>query len=370
MTGLAAAHRGYEYQDLMAACRLVDVVLETTHAVLVDEKLFTGDRFDDLTAQDADEGRERTQFKHTDSDDKPLTLATFTGDKRDLRLDLLIAAAAADRAGPGADAASVAYRIVLRDTRPVDDKLLAVLRPAASDPGPFQPGMATLRLRFDANALWNPRDSGDGTRSPFAFLRDGGRRVSRGDLDWFCERAVVEVEAPKASWDLTRPGPAEALLLERLRAEIGAGAYPNQNRSAVDVAEAFIRLARTARQGTADVSRHDILRRAQLRQDYGAVARARPADPSVAIDREAAVGEVAGAAVRAARGGGAVVVTAPPGHGKSWLCDQLVSRLADFGWLVAEHYCYLGDGTTASASMPLVPSPRRWPRSSCRQAAC
>lgn len=343
MTGLTAAHRGYEYQDLMTACRLVDVVLGTAHGVLVDEKLFTGDRFDDLTAYDSDDGRERAQFKHTDSDDKPLTLATFTGDKRDLRLDLLVAAAAADRAGPGASAASTAYRIVLRDTRPDEESLVAVLRPAGPDPGPYQSGMATLRLRFDADALWGPPDSGDGTRAPFTFLREGDRRVSRADLDWFCERAVVEVEAPRASWDLTAPGPAEALLLERLRTEIGAGAYPNRDRSAVDVADAFIRLARTARQGTADVSREEILRRAQLRQDYGAVARIRPADPSVAIGRDAAAGKVADAAAAAARDGGAVVVTAPPGHGKSWLCDQLVSRLEDSGWLVAEHYCYLGD---------------------------
>lgn len=326
----------------MTACRLVDVVLGTAHGILVDEKLFTGDRFDDLTAWD-DEGRERTQFKHTDSDDKTLTLATFTGDKRGLRLDLLVMAAAADRTGPGASAASTAYRIVLRDARPVEEGLVAVLRPALPDPGPYQSGMSTLRLRFDADALCDPPHGVDATEAPFAFLRDGDRRVSREDLDWFCERAVVEVEAPGASWDLTVPGPAEALLLERLRAEIGAGAYPNRDRSAVDVAEAFIRLARTARQGSLDVTREEILRRAQLRQDYGAVAQARPADPSVAILREAAVGKVADAAEAAARGGGAVVVTAPPGHGKSWLCDQLVSRLAEAGWLVAEHYCYLGD---------------------------
>lgn len=327
----------------MTACRLVDVVLGTAHGVLVDEKLFTGDRFDDLTTQDPDDGRARAQFKHTDSDEKPLTLATFTGDKRDLRLDLLVAAAAADRAGPGASAASTAYRIVLRDARPVDDALLAVLRPAVPDPGPYQPGMATLRLRFDADTLWNLPDSEDGTPAPFTFLREGDHRVSREDLDYFCERAIVEVEAPRASWDLTAPGPAEALLLERLRAEIGAGTYPNRDRSPVDVAEAFIRLARTARQGTADVSREEILRRAQLRQDYGAVDRSSPADPSVAIGRDAAVGEVADAAAAAARDGTAVVVTAPPGHGKSWLCDQVVSRLADSGWLVAEHYCYLSD---------------------------
>lgn len=340
MTGLTAAHRGYEYQDLMAACRLVDVVVGDSHTVLVDQKLYTGDRFDDLTVSRDDE-RERTQFKHTDSNDRPLSLATFTGDTRDLRLDLLVASAAADKAGPGAGTPS-SYRIVLRDARPVDARLLAVLRPASPDPGPFQPGMSTTRLRFEADTLWNPSTTGSGN-DPFSFLREGARSVSREDLDWFCDHAVVEVEAPQASWDLTAPGPAETLLLDRLRTDIGTGVYPNRDRSAVDVAEAFIRLARTARQGTAQVTRDDIVRRAQLREDYGAVARSRPADPSVAIDRRDAVELVADAAGEAADAGGTVVVTAPPGHGKSWLCDALVTRLTERDWLVAEHYCYLGD---------------------------
>lgn len=323
----------------MTACRLVDVVLGEKQTVLVDEKLFTGDRFDDLTTSDPS-GRERTQFKHTDADDRALTLATFAGDRRDLRLDKLILAAAADKAGLGAGPAEATYRIVLRDARPTDNRLTAVLRAADPDPGPYQAGMATIRLRFDAETLWEVADrAGD----PFAFLREGDDSVTKDDLEWFCERAVVEVEAPRASWDLTEPGPAEALLLERLRAEVGAGAYPNQHRSAPDVAEAFIRTARVARQGSVTISREEILRRAQLRQDFGAVTPASPADPRVAVERNAAVDAVAQSASEAATSGSAVIVTAPPGHGKSWLCDQLTTRLNDAGWLVAEHYCYLGD---------------------------
>lgn len=339
MPGLTPAHRGYEYQDLMTACRLVDVALGEKQTVLVDEKLFTGDRFDDLTTSDPS-GRERTQFKHTDADGRALTLATFTGDRRDLRLDKLVLAAAADKAGPGAGSAEATYRIVLRDARPTDKRLTAVLHAADPDPGPFQAGMATSRLRFDAESLWEVAGRvGD----PLAFLREGDDSVTRDDLEWFCERAVVEVEAPRASWDLTEPGPAEALLLERLRAEVGAGAYPNHHRSALDVAEAFIRTARVARQGSVTISREEILRRAQLRQDFGAVTPASPVDPRVAVKRNAAVDAVAQAASEAATSGGAVIVTAPPGHGKSWLCDQLTTQLNDAGWLVAEHYCYLGD---------------------------
>lgn len=323
----------------MTACRLIDVVLGTAQTVVVDEKLFTGDRFDDLTSQ-GEEGRERTQFKHTDADDRSLTLATFTGDRRDLRLDKLISAAATDRERPGADGVEPTYRIVLRDSRPEDDRLNAVLVAAAPDPGPYQSGMSTLRLRFDPDALWNGPGVGV---NPFAFLREGGAAVSRVDLDWFCQRAVVEVEAPRASWDLTDPGPAEKLLLERLRSEVGAGVYPNDHRSPLDVADAFIRVARVARQGTATVTRDELLRRAQLRQDYGAVTRVRPADPAVAVGRDRAVDIVAKAAKSVSEGGGVVVVSAPPGHGKSWLCDQLISRLDNAGWLIAEHYCYLND---------------------------
>ncbi|WP_309133882.1 ATP-binding protein [Cellulomonas sp.] len=340
MGDLTAAHRGYEYQDLMAACRMVDVVLGQTVTVLVDEKLFVGDRFDDLTAVDSGGGRQRTQFKHTD-DSRPLALGTFTGDGRQLRLDRLIVAAVADRNGPGSAAASAEFRVVLRDARPEDERLRTVLRPADPDPGPFQPGMATYRMRFDAEALWNA--AADGQRSPFQFLRDHGSPITKADLNWFCDRVVVEVESPPASWDLTAPGPAEQVLLDRLRAEVGAEAYPNEHRSAADVAEAFIRLARVARERSAAVTRDDVLRRAQLRRDYGAVARAHPVDPSVSVPRDTTVDAVVRAAEAASSDGGVLVLTAPPGHGKSWLCQQAVSSLADAGWLVAEHYCYLGD---------------------------
>jgi hypothetical protein len=41
--------------------------------------------------------------------------------------------------------------------------------------------------------------------------------------------------------------------------------------------------------------------------------------------------------------GGHLLVEGPPGHGKSWVCQQVVDVLSDEGWLIAEHYCYLGD---------------------------
>ncbi|WP_330323009.1 ATP-binding protein [Streptomyces anulatus] len=347
MSDLTAAHRGYEYQDLMEAGRVVDLLLGGIARVHVDKKLVTDDRFDDLTVIYADGSRERTQFKHSDEED-PLRYTTFTiDDRRGLGLDRLVAAAVADRDGPGADATAHRLRIVMRDAPPDHEALNAVMVPARSSDVPFLPGMNSTLLRFDAKALWRGYDLPARGRRPagniFGFLTSGDRAVSKQDLEWLCEHLVVEVGAPAMTTDLLQPGPAEQLLLQRVRDELGAGIYPNEGRSPVDVAEALIRAVRSARQRGSDVTPRELLRQAQLRSDLGAVVRANPVDRATEVARPTTVGVLAEAAGTAAADGGVLLVTGPPGQGKSWACQQLVDQLTADGWLVAEHYCYLGD---------------------------
>jgi len=236
---------------LLVACRLVDMLLGSVVQVHVDEKLVIDDRFDDLSTIDIDGHRERIQFKHTENPDRPLTLGTFTTEARSLRLDLVVACILADRSGPGRDATSYSYRIVLRDTFPVDPVLTAVLKPLAeNDPGPFLSESVTRRFRFDAAALWTQRNASatGGTIGPFSSFADY-QTLTFDDLEWACQHLVIEVGAPSASADLAAPDTAERLLLNRMRAEVGAEAFPNVDRGAVDVAAAMISTARAARQG-------------------------------------------------------------------------------------------------------------------------
>lgn len=346
MANLDAAHRGYAYQDLLVACKLVDVLLGTVVEVSVDEKLVPADRFDDLTTLGASGFRERSQIKHTDNGGQPLTLATFTGKRRGLRLDSIIRSVLADRDDLEATASRYLYRIVLRDAAPIDPRLTSVLVSASDDPGPFVSGMRSARLAFDAEALWAQMEepnTGSGCADwPFAFMAGGASAPSRADLDWVCDRLVVEVQAPASSTELTAPGEAEALLLRRVREDVGAEVPPNAGRSAVDVAAAMIGTAHAARQGRVVVTAPNILRRAQLRNDFGAVARLHPVDRSTEVTRETAVHRLADSAAEAAESGGAVVVVGPPGQGKSWLCKQVLEGLGQSDWLTAEHYCYLG----------------------------
>ncbi len=341
MASLTAAHRGYEYQDLLVACRLVDMLLGSVIWASVDEKLTVGDRFDDLSTIDLDGRRVRTQFKHTGNADRPLSLETFTAEARGLRLDFVIASILADRSGPGRDATTFLYRIVLRDSSPSNPDLTAVLRPVTEDdPGPFISGSATQRFRFDAAALWAQRTGG--TIGPFSFLADC-QTVTLDHLEWACQHLVVEVSAPPSSADLTAPDTAERLLLNRMRADVGAEAFPNLDRSAVDVAAAMISTARAARQGRVVVTAEELLRRAQLRSDFGAVSRAHPVDRELEVLRPSAVQEIVEAAAALSTAGGFLMVLGPPGQGKSWICQQVLDVMSEDGWLTAEHYCYLGD---------------------------
>ena len=355
MPNLTAAHRGYEYQDLLAACRLVDLLLGSAVGVRVDEKLIDGDLFDDLTTQFSDGSRERVQVKHTDDDDRPLRVNSFTKGSRRLPLDRVFASVLADRDGPGAGADRHSYRVVLRDTPPADSRLTAVLRPAANDPGPFLPAMQTVRLAFDAGALWSqmeqqPAGGPDSSDGIFSFLGDLTAPLSYDDLVWACSRLVIELAAPAASLDLTLPGAAENLLLARVLDEVGAGSFPNQHRSAVDVAAAMIGTARNARQGGHVVTREEIFRRAQLRTDFGAVEHRDPVEHEFRVPREMALEQIVAAAGEIAEEGGVLVVVGPPGQGKSWLCQQALEELSGQGWLGSRALLLSRRGRSRAAS--------------------
>ena len=333
----------------MSACRLVDMVLGDVQKALVEVSLVSDDRFDDLTTIESNGKRERIQLKHTDADDKRLSAATFTNDSRRLRLDRLFASILADRHAScnGTEVPETLYRVVLRDGTPIDIRLTAVLVAPSNDPGPFVQGLRTKRFSFDPDALWAQLNSEDSTGSDsnaiFSFLRNTNRGVSLEELVWVCARLVIEVNAPPTSGDLSNPGVAEQFFLTRVREEIGAGHFPNKHRSASEVGASMIGMVRAARQGRVEISRAGILSRAQLQSDFGAITRADPVDASQKISRARVAELLALRATEVSNQGGLLTIVGPPGHGKSWLCQQMLEELQNRDWLVAEHYCYLGD---------------------------
>lgn len=325
--GLRPTHLGYAYQDLLTALRLVDLAVGRAKSVLVDTKMFTGDRFDDITCEWGTDSHERLQIKHTDHD-RALSLESFTKDSRSLRLDLLLSSMEESLASyPGA-----VHRLVVRDTEPVDPELTHVLRPVrtSDDPGPALHGLSSKRFRFDAAALR--------AHAPWKELL---AKVSDDLLDRACALLVVETNLPVCSLNVFEPGPAEAALLHRVTEELGAGRPPNRHRTPEQVALALIETAKAARSRAGTVTVEDLLPRLSLEVDFGAVREGHPVDRATEVSRPTVLTGVVAAVKEAAQQGGAVVVTGAPGIGKSWLCEQLGDALRE-PWLAVRHHCWLG----------------------------
>ncbi|RJQ92768.1 ATP-binding protein [Amycolatopsis panacis] len=327
--GLRPTHLGYAYQDLLTAIRLVDVMLGLAPTVIVDTKSHKGDRFDDITCEWAVGGRQRIQIKHTSHDARALTTKTFSEDGRSLQLGAIITSAWEDlQQHP-----ETTYRIVLRDVSPEEDELTTVLRRCrpGEDPGPVMHGVASTRMRFDADRLMASAP----WQAVLATVADDVvRRV--------CDVLVVDVGLPACSLDLRAPGPAEQGLLRRVSDELGAGRPPNSNRSPEDVASALIEAAKSARSLQGTVTAQDLIRRLDLTVDFGAVREGHPVDKNTAITRPSAVESVLDALNEVASEGGVVTITGGPGVGKSWLCEQLADQLGDERSIVARHHCWLG----------------------------
>ena len=86
MASLAAAHKGYLYQDIATAYFLARSLVESVQFTTVDAKSHAGDRFDDLLSVSDGGTKVRRQFKHSES---PMAFerSFLTSETYDLRLD-------------------------------------------------------------------------------------------------------------------------------------------------------------------------------------------------------------------------------------------------------------------------------------------
>lgn len=325
---LRPAHRGYAYQDVVTAVVLVDVLLGDASRVTVDVKGVDDDLFDDLTIIRASGRRSRVQIKHT-SEDRLLSRDTFTGNRRSLRLDLVINSVVRDLK----DHSDTSYAILVRDREP-DDELSKVLLPvAAAQSEDSVPGFPTRRFQFLPEKLRASR--------PWSDLL---AQFSSDQLADACARLTVHTSAPASSLNLSEPGAAESILLRRAAEELGAGRPPNVHRSPVDVAAALIQAGTAHRAGHGTVVRDALVPRIGLTTDFGAVSEGSPIEPVVAVSRQDAVASIEQAIRRTAPAGGRLVIVGGPGVGKSWLCQELADKCAGAGALVARHHCWLGAG--------------------------
>lgn len=325
MGNLGAAHRGYNYQDLVTAYHFALALTQKFESVTVDRKENSDDRFDDLTLHKPDSVLRR-QIKSSEAADKRLELKHLTTvTSSNLEIDALVRCFKS----AGANAAAE-YRLCATWKEPVDElkDLLEV-----SNAAPTFSRFPTKLFRLRAEAIW-----AFGQPPTWRRLEEATDIIRQDFLD-FADHFVIELEFPPASTDLNKPDALEVLLLDLLTDSIGIGRYPNNTRDSTDVARQLIQLAARARSEQRVVLRSEIESEIRLQKDFGRVAQQFPVEKRIEVER----GELQDA-LRSNLNSSRLILTGAPGSGKSWALTEFADKLKNKNLLVARHYCYLEPG--------------------------
>lgn len=169
------------------------------------------------------------------------------------------------------------------------------------------------------------------------------KETKRADFLAFAKLLTIELECPRASFDLDHPGPLEQLLLRVLSDRIGFGRYPNQQRGPVEAAAQLILLATKTRGSDPDRSAltpDTVASEIGLITDYGRIAQQFPFKTDIFVS----IPELRRKLVEKLKDGGITVLSGGPGSGKSWELTDLMKKLRAKKTIVAAHYCYLEPG--------------------------
>ncbi len=325
MGDLRAAHYGYAYQDLFTAYFLALGLVKGCDSITVDLKEFDDDRFDDLTVRFASTTIKR-QIKSSPDQNRSFDEKYLTTEKRDMRIDDLVRSYLKD-----GNLTVDEYRICTSLTCTTDAAFTDLLEPANGDSSFAGYQSKLYRLRSDKLwpegqlALWKPLN--------------GATDFSRQDFINFLQKLIIEFDCPQASLDLRDPGQLEDLLLHLLADGVGIGHYPNHQRNLVDAAASLIQRATQARQASETLSQTHVESALQLQKDFGRVAQEFSLDEAILVKRRILLDRLH-QKLDAPR----VLLTGPPGSGKSWTLTELINELKQEDCLVAHHYCFLEPG--------------------------
>ncbi|MBJ7937858.1 ATP-binding protein [Bacillus cereus] len=331
------AHEGYEYQDLLTSyCILREIINEDLAEFKIDEKMFEEDKFDDLRIFKENK-IEQMQIKYSNED------VSYTLSKADLAskgnhkipLDLLFKSW--QETNKILEGENLEYRLCLAWNPPVEeDKLQDVIFENTKIANTFK---GTKIYQVDVNKLWPADDM------PLASWKRLGKEsvnIERKEFEEFCKSLIIEVNFPKASLDIERPGRLEKQVINLVE-KLGIGKYPNDN---INVKEAILKLAHLVKSVRAK-SREEkiktdyIIKYLNLVTDYGSLNQSIKIDQNKNVKTQSFFNEY----FERIKEFNKLVVYGNPGSGKSWFVENFAGYLEEKGYMTVKHYCYtqLGD---------------------------
>jgi hypothetical protein len=326
---LTSAHEGYEYQDLITAYFILkDLVAGVLGEFTIDKKITDDiDLFDDLTISRMD-CLERKQFKYSNSttNKKLIKKDLSSAGGYEITLDLLFKSwLNTTRTGP------CDFRLCLAWDEP-DDEVVEILLPDHQCRKSFDDGLTSI-FRIDVEKLW-PENS-EPISSWIRFRRES-KKIDRDQFIAFCHDFSIELNCPKASFDLYVPNSLERYVLNLVK-KLGVGIYPNEHKNLVDVTLNLLSAVKKARSSAATLSTRDLLQKIQLRTDFGHINQ----DFEINNVTNVRIPRIYDEYIKFLESNNKIILVGEPGSGKSWLINNLIEYLTAADCYCARHFCFI-----------------------------
>lgn len=322
---LLNAHKGYEYQDLLSAFYITNILLSNDNATFkIDKKQSENDKFDDLTII-TDNSIVKRQIKYSES--KVLQRDDLSSAKYDLALDILY-----NSWKDLSKNKSIDIRLCLAWEYIEDSQELSFLR--IQDVANNYRSEDVKFLKIDLEKIW---PKGSSPISSWRRLRSKSEDIDRMDFLKFIDDLIIEVNLPKSSNDFSNSGDLENLVIKNLR-DFGVGKFPNDKKSIVDVAMHLIYIIKSSRARGEDIDFSKLIYDLGLMNNYGSIPQ------NFSIDRDINVlnNEKYHNLKEFLFSSNKVNLLGAPGSGKSWFVQNFIDFLDKHNIKTIKHYCYTG----------------------------
>ena len=324
---LHSAHSGYIYQDLLTTYYILKEILEERASVIhVDRKHVIDDRFDDIVIE-RNEAIFRKQVKYSDGKKRHILQKSDLSSDANYNLALHSLYHCWEKY-PTNEHNEI--RICLGWSLPApEDELWNILLPL-DDYRTFQEHSTSV-FKIDVDVLW---DEKTGPLPSWRKFSHESASIKRVKFCNFLDHLLIEVNFPKASLDIDRPGELERIVLQQTE-RLGLGEYPNEDVSPKETILYLTHLVQKARADSQQLALNDLFKRLGIRTDFGRVKQVFPVRDEELIETTDTVDLVR----NIIQNHNKIILSGEPGAGKSWLIHNLERALGD-EFVFVKHYCY------------------------------
>lgn len=336
---LNQASEGYEYQDLFSLFLvLIEILNRKNTSFYIDQKITPNDIFDDFKIV-KDKCIECVQIKYSNGNTAhALEKADLAnGNGHDTAIDQLFIGwkQLTDKYSDN----NHFYLCTSWSIPDENDMLCKILKPVNSDNDVLIRAIRSYMpqtefYQINADVLW---PSGSTPLKGWNRLKKAAEDIGRREFERFCNNFIICVQLSKASMDIHNPGTLEKILME-MASNMGAGIYPNQNKTAENVVLNMLEFIRKCRlqNEMEPVSINKFIQSSRMITDYQMINHCFPVDMQHCIVNEKDHEEL----LHYLRENGNVVLTGNPGCGKSWFTEMFCKHLQTKGQKFIRFNCY------------------------------